>query len=375
MSETLEFTQELLRLRSVTPQDAGCQHLIAARLKAIGFEITHLRFGEVDNLWARKGTASPLLVFAGHTDVVPTGEVQAWSSDPFMPSVSDGYLYGRGAADMKASLAAMVIAAERFAREHFSSKGSLGFLITSDEEGVATHGTAEVVRWLQTQNVHLDYCVVGEPSSEQQLGDVIKIGRRGSLGARLIIRGVQGHIAYPHLADNPIHRALPALDELRCEVWDRGNAHFPATSWQISNIHSGTGATNVIPGTLEVIFNFRFSSEVTAEQLQERTEAILKRHQLDYTLVWSLSGEPFITGDGALLRAAVSAIKEITGLETQLSTTGGTSDARFIAPLGVQVLEFGPVNATIHKVNECVRVEDLERLTAIYQAILNKILA
>ncbi|MEQ9394931.1 succinyl-diaminopimelate desuccinylase [Haliea sp.] len=374
MERTLELTCDLIRRPSVTPDDAGCQELMMARLEAIGFACTPLQFGEVKNFWAVRGNSGPLLVFAGHTDVVPTGPESAWDSAPFNPELRDGLLYGRGAADMKGSLAAMIIACEDFVAAHPDHPGRIGFLITADEEGPAHDGTIKVVAHLQQQGEQIDWCLVGEPSSNEQLGDVVKNGRRGSLGALLTVRGVQGHIAYPQLADNPIHRALPALHALTCQVWDLGNVFFPATSLQLSNINSGTGATNVIPGELAVMFNFRFSTEVTATELRRRTEAILDAHKLDYSIDWQLSGEPFLTASGDLVSAAVETIRDCTGLETQLSTAGGTSDGRFIAPTGAQVLELGPVNATIHKRNECVRAADLPRLAELYRGILQRLL-
>ncbi len=369
----LELCQALMRLPSVTPDDAGCQQLMASRLEALGFRCQHLRFGEVDNLWAERGQGGPLFVFAGHTDVVPPGPVAAWSTPPFEPSLREGMLTGRGAADMKASLAAMVVACEQFlaAGEH---RGRIGFLITSDEEGPAVDGTVRVVEWLEARGEKIDYCLVGEPSSQDVLGDVIKNGRRGSLNGRLTIRGKQGHIAYPQLADNPIHRVAPALAELAAQHWDSGNAHFPPTSFQVSNISGGTGATNVIPGSVEVAFNFRYSTECTDEQLRARTEAILREHELDYELVWTLSGKPFLTPEGKLVEAAQAAIRDELQIETQLSTAGGTSDGRFIAPTGAEVLELGPVNATIHQVNEKLPAADVDALAAVYRRLLELLL-
>jgi succinyl-diaminopimelate desuccinylase len=374
MTTSLDLCCELIRRASVTPNDAGCQSLMADYLTPLGFQCEHLRFGEVDNLWAERGTSGPLLVFAGHTDVVPTGPESEWQSPPFEPTVKDGVLYGRGAADMKASLAAMLVACERFVAEHPDHPGRIGFLITSDEEGPAVDGTVKVIDWLQGQGKSIDWCLVGEPSSESRLGDVIKNGRRGSLGAVLTVRGVQGHIAYPQLADNPIHRALPALAQLASETWDSGNEFFPATSFQLSNINGGTGATNVIPGELSVQFNFRFSTEVTAAQLRQRTEAILEAHTVDYNIDWNLSGEPFLTARGDLVDAVIASIEDCLGLQARLSTAGGTSDGRFIAPTGAQVVELGPVNATIHKVDECVRCDDVEQLAGLYQGILERLL-
>lgn len=371
---TLALTKALIARPSVTPEDQGCQEILIERLQTLGFQVERLRFGEVDNFWAERGEGKPLVVFAGHTDVVPPGPLEQWDSDPFQPEVRDGYLYGRGAVDMKGSLAAFVCAIEDFLQRRPEHQGAIGLLITSDEEGPATDGTVKVMQWLKKQQRHIDCCIVGEPSSSKRLGDVIKIGRRGSLGAELIARGKQGHIAYPHLADNPIHRALPALAELSAQQWDGGNAHFPATSFQISNIQGGTGATNVIPGELRVLFNFRYSTELTQQDLRQRAEAILRQHDLDYELNWTLSGEPFLTEAGNLLEAAQHAIHAELGLETELSTSGGTSDGRFIAPSGAQVIELGPLNATIHQINECVRVEDLATLTRLYAHILGQLL-
>jgi succinyl-diaminopimelate desuccinylase len=374
MEKTLALSCALISRPSITPEDAGCQKVMMDRLGAIGFDCTALRFGEVDNFWAERGDSGPILVFAGHTDVVPTGPLEQWRSPPFEPTVVDGVLYGRGAADMKGSLAAMLVACEEFVAAHPDHGGRIGFLITSDEEGDAVDGTVRVVQHLQEQGKPIDWCLVGEPSSTAALGDVIKNGRRGSLGAVLTVRGTQGHIAYPHLADNPIHRALPALQALAAEVWDQGNEFFPPTSMQVSNINGGTGATNVIPGTLRVQFNFRFSTELTEADLRRRTEAILDAHSLDYELRWSLSGQPFLTASGALVDATVASIRAVTGLTPELSTAGGTSDGRFIAPTGAQVVEVGPVNATIHKLNEEVLAADLPRLAAIYRGILERLL-
>lgn len=374
MERTLALTCELIRRQSVTPEDAGCQALMMERLQLLGFTCTRLRFGEVENFWAVRGESGPLLVFAGHTDVVPAGPESGWDSPPFEPTLRDGMLYGRGAADMKGSLAAMLVACEDFVARNPEHSGRIGFLITADEEGPAHNGTVKVIEHLQQQGEHIDWCLVGEPSSSARLGDVVKNGRRGSLGAVLTVRGIQGHIAYPQLADNPIHRALPALHALTCQVWDQGNAFFPATSLQISNIASGTGATNVIPGELQVVFNFRFSTEVTAHDLQQRTENLLRAHKLDYSIDWHLSGEPFLTPAGNLVQAVVDSIRDVTGLETELSTAGGTSDGRFIAPTGAQVVELGPVNATIHKRNECVIAADLPQLARLYQGVLERLL-
>jgi len=374
MEKTLALCCELVRRPSVTPEDAGCQALMIEQLQALGFTCTALPFGEVSNFWAERGSEGPILVFAGHTDVVPTGPTAKWDTPPFEPTLVDDTLFGRGSADMKGSLAAMLVACEAFVGEHPEHPGRIGFLITSDEEGPAADGTVKVIEYLQHNNQAIDWCLVGEPSSTAELGDVIKNGRRGSLGAILTVKGVQGHIAYPHLADNPIHRALPALQALTAEVWDQGNEFFPPTSMQISNINGGTGATNVIPGELEVQFNFRFSTEVTAAQLRQRTEAILQAYQLDYELQWHLSGQPFLTPRGELVDAALASVRDVTGLDAELSTSGGTSDGRFIAPTGAQVVELGPINATIHKLNEQVRASDLPRLAAIYKGILERLL-
>lgn len=371
---TLQLACDLIARESVTPHDAGCQALMIERLKAIGFDIQLLRFDDVDNFWAVRGQDGPILCFAGHTDVVPTGPAEHWQHPPFNPTIDEGMLYGRGAADMKGSLAAMVTACENFVEQHPDHQGRIAFLITSDEEGIAINGTVKVMEWLQQQNEVINWCIVGEPSSSHAVGDVIKNGRRGSLGAELTVKGIQGHVAYPHLAANPIHLAAPALAELSQQQWDNGNAFFPATSFQISNINGGTGATNVIPGELNVIFNFRFSTELTEQDLRQRTEAILDKHELDYTIHWKLSGQPFLTAEGELIDATVSAIKTVTGIDTQLSTAGGTSDGRFIAPTGSQLVELGPVNATIHKVDECVNADDLDTLSRIYQAVLTQLL-
>jgi len=375
MTPTLQLAVDLIARPSVTPEDEGCQALMMERLAAIGFNNEPLRFGDTDNFWSRKGDSQPVVCFAGHTDVVPTGPEANWDNPPFEPKIIDGMLHGRGAADMKGSLAAFLVATERFVEKHPDHKGSIAYLITSDEEGPAHNGTVKVIETLEARNEKIDMCVVGEPSSTALVGDVIKNGRRGSLGCVLTVKGKQGHVAYPHLAKNPVHMAAPALAELAAEKWDDGNDFFPATSFQISNINSGTGATNVIPGTCEVVFNFRFSTELTAEILQERTEAILNKHGLDYDIDWKLSGQPFLTDKGALVEAAVAAIKNVTGRDTELSTSGGTSDGRFIAPTGAQVVELGPINATIHQVNEHVSADDLNTLTDIYEAMLVELLA
>ena len=371
---TLELTRDLISRASVTPLDEGCQELMIARLKAIGFNIERLRFGEVDNFWARHGQSEPVLAFAGHTDVVPTGDTDKWSSPPFEPTEKEGMLYGRGAADMKGSLAAMVTACERFISDHPDHQGSIAFLITSDEEGIATHGTVKVMEHLEERNEKIQWCIVGEPSSSSKIGDVVKNGRRGSLGAELSILGTQGHVAYPQLADNPIHRAMPVLAELSQTHWDEGNAFFPPTSFQISNINGGTGATNVIPGDIQVVFNFRFSTELTPEKIQSTVASIFERHKLDYEINWVLSGLPFLTDSGPLIEATQKAINKITGLQTELSTAGGTSDGRFIAPTGTQVVEIGPCNATIHKINESVEIKSLGKLSQIYEQILHELL-
>ncbi|TNE94317.1 succinyl-diaminopimelate desuccinylase [Porticoccus sp.] len=373
-SPTLDLTCELIRRRSVTPLDDGCQQLMIERLEALGFCVVRLPFGDVENFWAVHGKNGPTLCFAGHTDVVPTGPENDWQRPPFEPKIESGILYGRGAADMKGSLAAMITSVERFLADHQDHRGQIAFLITSDEEGIAVDGTVKVVEWLREQDAIPEWCIVGEPSSSKQVGDVVKNGRRGSLGAELTVKGIQGHVAYPHLADNPIHRIAPALAELAAESWDNGNDFFPATSFQVSNIQGGTGATNVIPGKVHVVFNFRFSTEVTSEQLRERTGAILDKHNLDYDIKWHLSGQPFLTAEGELVEATVASIREVTGLSTELSTAGGTSDGRFIAPFGTQVVELGPVNATIHKVDECASVADIDQLSIIYQRILEKLL-
>ncbi|NOZ10981.1 MAG: succinyl-diaminopimelate desuccinylase [Gammaproteobacteria bacterium] len=374
MTPTLELAMALIARPSVTPADQGCQALLCERLAAIGFSIEAMPHGEVQNFWARRGQSGPLLVFAGHTDVVPTGPTESWASDPFVPEIRDGYLYGRGAADMKSSLAAFITATEDFVSRHPDHNGAIGFLVTSDEEGPATDGTLQVIKTLQARSEHIDYCIVGEPTSQQVLGDMIKNGRRGSLNGRLRIKGQQGHVAYPQLAKNPIHLAAPAIAELILIEWDQGSDYFPATSFQISNIHAGTGANNVIPGQLDIEFNFRFSPAVTEPELRQKLETLLLKHGLDFDIDWNLSGQPFITEKGNLIAATQAAIQDITGLNTVLSTSGGTSDGRFIAPTGTQVVELGPSNATIHQINECVRVDDIEKLSQIYNRCLQRLL-
>ena len=373
-SKTISLALDLISRSSVTPDDQGCQPLMIDRLKAIGFDIENMRFNDVDNFWARRGNSGPLFTFAGHTDVVPTGPVDKWKVDPFKPEIIDGYLYGRGAADMKGSLAAMVTACERFVDEHPDHKGSIAFLITSDEEGPSINGTVKVIEQLENRNEKIDWCLVGEPSSTKKLGDVVKNGRRGSLSGTLTILGKQGHVAYPHLAKNPIHLAAPAIAELSTIQWDNGNEFFPPTTFQISNIHGGTGANNVIPGELQLLFNLRFSTEVTETDLKNKIESIFDKHQLQYELEWTLSGHPFLTPEGELVDAISKSIKEICAYDTELSTAGGTSDGRFIAPTGAQVVELGPLNATIHQVNERVLAEDLDTLSALYKRIMEHLL-
>ena len=374
MSATLDLAIDLIGRRSVTPEDAGCQRLMMERLGTLGFINESLRFGDVDNFWSRRGDKGPLFCFAGHTDVVPTGPVDAWESDPFAPEIRNGMLYGRGAADMKGSLAAMVTATERFVAHHPNHRGSIAFLITSDEEGPSIDGTVKVVETLEARDEKIDWCLVGEPSSTERVGDVIKNGRRGSLGCVLTVKGIQGHVAYPHLARNPVHELAPALAELAATEWDQGNEFFPKTTFQISNIHAGTGTTNVIPGACEVTFNFRYSTESDEQALRERVAGILDHHRLDYELDWALSGLPFLTPRGELVDAACEAIIETAGIDAKLSTAGGTSDGRFIAPTGAQVLELGPLNATIHQIDECVSVDDLDTLSIMYERILEKLL-
>ncbi len=372
---TLELACQLIARPSVTPEDHGCQALMAERLEAIGFTVEHLRFEDVDNFWARRGTDGPVLAFAGHTDVVPTGPVNKWQSPPFSPTFSDGKLYGRGACDMKGSLASMVVACERFIVEHPDHQGSIAFLITSDEEGPSINGTVKVVEHLEARGEKITWCLVGEPSSTGQLGDVIKNGRRGSLNGRLRVIGKQGHVAYPQLASNPIHLASTALSELCAMHWDQGNEYFPPTTFQISNINSGSGAENVIPADMDIMFNFRFSTESTADGLKQQVISILDRHELNYELVWRLSGNPFLTAEGELVAATRDAVRQCTDHDTTLSTSGGTSDGRFIAPTGAQVVELGPINATIHQINEHVEAEELKTLSLIYENILKTLLS
>ncbi|MET0934529.1 MAG: succinyl-diaminopimelate desuccinylase [Luteibacter sp.] len=376
MSAVLDLTIDLIRRRSVTPDDAGCLPLIAGRLAALGFRIEHLRFGDVDNLWATHGNGGPVLAFLGHTDVVPTGPEENWASPPFEPTQRDGHLYGRGAADMKGSVAAMVVALERFVAAHPAHPGTVGLLLTSDEEGVALHGVREVVAHFEKTGQCIDACVVGEPSARARLGDLIRVGRRGSLSGTLTVHGIQGHVAYPEKAKNPIHAFAPALAALAAERWDEGNADFPPTSFQVSNINAGTGANNVIPGELVALINFRYSTASTADELRERAEAILRAHGVAFAIDWHLSGHPFLATPGGRLREVVVGVcRDLCGLDPEQSTGGGTSDGRFIAPMGAEVIELGPVNATIHKVDECVSVADLERLPDLYEAICERMLA
>ena len=374
MNQTLELCQALIARPSVSPDDKGCQALLAAELEALDFRVEHLPFGKVSNFWARRGDSGPLLCFAGHTDVVPSGDLTLWQSPPFVPEIRDGRLYGRGAADMKGSLAAMIAACRHFVAEHPDHPGSIAFLITSDEESIAIDGTRRVVEILETRGEKITWCIVGEPSSTALTGDVIRNGRRGSLNGTLRVHGLAGHVAYPHLVRNPIHAFLPALAELVAVDWDRGNEYFPPTSFQISNIHAGNGANNVVPDVMEVLFNFRFSTEVTAAQLQEVSENIFRRHYTDYEIDWQLSGQPFMTAEGPLVAAARDSIREVMELETALSTGGGTSDGRFIAPTGAEVVELGPVNESIHKVNEHIDLSELDNLAAIYKGMLERLL-
>jgi succinyl-diaminopimelate desuccinylase len=367
---TLELTKTLINLQSLTPDDAGCQALIATRLEKAGFIATHLRFQDVDNLWLSHGSGDPVFTFLGHTDVVPAGQLEEWQSDPFKAEIRDEHLYGRGAADMKGSVAAMVTSLEDFVASNPKHPGTVGLLLTSDEEGDAINGTVKVIDYLDKQNINIKWCLVGEPSSREQVGDVIKNGRRGSLGAKLTVKGIQGHVAYPQLAKNPIHLLAPALNEICMVEWDQGNEFYPPTSFQVSNINAGDGTVNVIPANVEVLFNFRFSTEVTAEELMQKSEAILNQHGLDFEIEWRTSGLPFLTASGQLLESVKESIHQVTGIKTEASTAGGTSDGRFIAPTGAEVVELGPLNASIHKVNECVRVADLEILKNIYTQVL-----
>ena len=371
---TLALAKALIARRSLTPDDAGCQDILVERLSKLGFTIERMRFGQVDNFWARRGAKGPVVCFAGHTDVVPTGPIEQWASEPFTPTERDGMLYGRGAADMKSSLAAFITAIERFVADHPNAPGSIALLITSDEEGIAVDGTVRVVEALRKRGETIDYCIVGEPTCADRFGDTIKNGRRGSLSGKLIVKGIQGHIAYPHLARNPVHQAAPAIAELAALRWDQGNEYFPPTSWQISNIQGGTGATNVIPGQVDMLFNFRFSTASTAPGLQEQFQAVLDRHGLEYEIHWEPVSKPYLTPRGSLVAALGASVREATGVTPEVSTTGGTSDGRFIADICPQVVEFGPLNATIHKLNECVAIADLEPLADIYRRTLERLL-
>jgi len=374
LSPTAQLAADLISRRSVTPEDAGCQDLLIERLERLGFTIERMPFEDVSNFWARRGTEGPVFCFAGHTDVVPSGPEENWSTPPFEPTVHEGYLCGRGAADMKGGIASFMTALERFIEHHPDHLGSIALLITSDEEGPFINGTTRVVDTLEARNEKITWCVIGEASSSHKLGDAIKNGRRGSLSGKLTVKGVQGHVAYPHLVKNPVHLSAPAISELATEVWDEGNEFFPPTSFQISNYHAGTGANNVVPGEIVVDFNFRFSTESTKDSLIERVEAILDKYELDYQIQWAFSGPPFLTAAGDLVEASQQAIKAITGLDTELSTSGGTSDGRFIAPTGAQVVELGPINATIHKVDERVKIEDLDTLSSLYENIMARLL-
>ncbi len=373
--DVLALAKELINRQSVTPEDAGCQEMMADILRPLGFEIEQLNFADTKNIWARKGQSEPVFCFAGHTDVVPSGPLESWHTPPFEATEKDGYLHGRGAADMKGSLAAMLVAADNFVQQHPDHQGSIAFLITSDEEGPFINGTTKVIDTLEARNEKITWCIVGEPSSTAELGDVVKNGRRGSLTGDMRVTGIQGHVAYPHLAKNPIHESALALAELANTKWDNGNHSFPPTSFQISNINGGTGAGNVIPGELDISVNFRFSTEVTDALLIDKVYRVLDAHQLDYKIDWTFNGQPFLTDSGELVEATKQAIKHCTGRETQLSTAGGTSDGRFIAPTGAEVIELGPVNATIHKVNECVKIDDLRQLANVYENILQRLLA
>jgi succinyl-diaminopimelate desuccinylase len=375
MRDVIKTTFELVSRQSVTPEDEGCQNYMDAILSPLGFKNESMIFEDTTNMWSRKGTDKPVFCFAGHTDVVPTGPAEKWKYPPFEPTIDEGYIYGRGTADMKGSLAAMLCATERFVNDHPGHKGSIAYLITSDEEGPFINGTTRVIDTLEARNEKIDYCIVGEPSSTVNTGDVIKNGRRGSLTGDLIVKGIQGHVAYPHLVKNPIHAISPVLTELAATTWDHGNDFFPPTSFQVSNIHAGTGAGNVVPGTVEVCFNFRFSTEVTDQQLIERVVALLTRHNIEYEIKWTFNGQPFLTERGALVDAVVESIKEVTGIDTELSTAGGTSDGRFIAPTGAQVIELGPENTTIHKLDERVSIENIKTLEDIYYATLVRVLA
>ncbi len=374
MSETLALLQDLIQRQSVTPEDAGCQDVLVERLSKIGFQEERLNFADTQNIWLKRGETKPLLTFLGHTDVVPPGPLERWDSPPFHPTIRDGRLYGRGAADMKSGVACFITAVERFIARHPEHQGSIALMITSDEEGAATHGVVKVVEVLEQRNEKIDWCLVGEPSSDKQLGDVIRVGRRGSLCAKLTVKGIQGHVAYPNIADNPIHSFAPALKELTEEVWDNGNQFFPPTSLQVSNINSGTGAENIIPGSAEIQFNLRFCTELDEQTIKQRTAAIFDKYDFDYDLQWRLSGNPFLTEGGALINAAHKAIKQVTGIETLDDTGGGTSDGRFIAPTGAEVIELGPLNESIHKINENVPVADLETLSEIYEQMLVELL-
>ena len=374
MSQTVELAKALINLQSETPNDAGCQDLISKQLESHGFIREQLDYGDTKNLWLRRGNSEPLFVFLGHTDVVPTGPVELWNSPPFEATIKDGLLYGRGSADMKSSIAAMITACQQFVEQQPDHKGSIAFLITSDEEGPATDGTVKVIEALTQRGDKVDWCLVGEPSSDQKLGDAIRVGRRGSLNGKLIVNGIQGHVAYPHKAENPIHRFAPALDQLVNETWDNGNEFFPATSFQISNIKGGAGAENIIPGNLEVDFNFRYSTELTADQIKQRVETILQKHNINYDLSWRLSGAPFLTTEKTLINATQAALFNVMGAEAEASTAGGTSDGRFIAPYDIEVVELGPINESIHKINEHVLVKDIGLLADIYRVILQRLL-
>jgi succinyl-diaminopimelate desuccinylase len=374
MTKTLNLAKKLIAKASVTPNDNGCQDLMIKHIEAMDFKVEVMNFGEVQNFYARKGTASPLIVFAGHTDVVPPGPINEWKFDPFIPTEDNGFLFGRGAADMKSSLAAFLVAIEEFVKENPNHNGSIGLLITSDEEGIATHGTVKVVEALKEKKEQIDYCIVGEPTSSLKFGDTVKNGRRGSLSAKLVVNGIQGHIAYPELIRNPIHEISPALDTFVNTSWDEGNEYFPKTSWQISNINGGTGATNIVPGKVEVLFNFRYSTSNTAESLKSRVINILDNHKLDYTISWSHSGNPYLTKKGILVDTISESIQDVVGITTSISTTGGTSDGRFISAICDQVVEFGPINKSIHKINENIKIDDLELLKDIHKKVLEKLL-